>query len=141
MANWTLPGFRLLCENLSWKSHILLFQGCHTRVNSYNRHVRYVLLHTLPIRSRMEMSLLQSPSKGQRGIFFLQCVRLKHSDDLEYPALDESELEETYVRGHGPGGQAVNKTNNCVVLKHRPTGIVVKVCSFSHKSYKCHNFH
>jgi len=53
---------------------------------------------------------------------------LKHSDDFEYPPLDENELEEMYVRGHGPGGQAVNKTNNCVVLKHLPTGIVIKVC-------------
>ncbi|XP_010598124.1 mitochondrial translation release factor in rescue [Loxodonta africana] len=42
------------------------------------------------------------------------------------PALDESELEEQFVKGHGPGGQATNKTSNCVVLKHIPSGIVVK---------------
>lgn len=30
------------------------------------------------------------------------------------------------MRGDGPGGQATNKTNNCVVLKHVPSGIVVK---------------
>lgn len=41
--------------------------------------------------------------------------------------LNEEELEEQFVRGTGPGGQATNKTNNCVVLKHIPTGIVVKV--------------
>uniref|UniRef100_A0A3P8W5I7 Mitochondrial translation release factor in rescue n=1 Tax=Cynoglossus semilaevis TaxID=244447 RepID=A0A3P8W5I7_CYNSE len=40
--------------------------------------------------------------------------------------LNEEELEEQFVRGTGPGGQATNKTNNCVVLKHIPTGIVVK---------------
>ncbi|KAM8816613.1 mitochondrial translation release factor in rescue [Rhynchonycteris naso] len=40
--------------------------------------------------------------------------------------LDESELEEQFVKGHGPGGQAVNKTSNCVVLKHLPSGLVVK---------------
>ncbi|XP_075690141.1 mitochondrial translation release factor in rescue [Rhinoderma darwinii] len=40
--------------------------------------------------------------------------------------LDEKDLEEQFVRGHGPGGQATNKTNNCVVLKHIPSGIVVK---------------
>ncbi|XP_066300097.1 mitochondrial translation release factor in rescue-like [Branchiostoma lanceolatum] len=38
----------------------------------------------------------------------------------------ESELEESFQRGWGPGGQATNKTNNCVLLKHVPTGIVVK---------------
>lgn len=42
-------------------------------------------------------------------------------------SLDESELEEQFVKGHGPGGQATNKTSNCVVLKHIPSGLVVKV--------------
>ncbi|XP_069475765.1 mitochondrial translation release factor in rescue [Ambystoma mexicanum] len=40
--------------------------------------------------------------------------------------VDEKDLQEQFVRGHGPGGQATNKTNNCVVLKHAPSGIVVK---------------
>ncbi|NXW95654.1 CL065 factor, partial [Alopecoenas beccarii] len=40
--------------------------------------------------------------------------------------LTEAELKEQFVRGDGPGGQATNKTNNCVVLKHIPSGIVVK---------------
>lgn len=44
-----------------------------------------------------------------------------------YPELDETELEEQFVRGTGPGGQSVNKTANCVVLKHVPTGVSVKV--------------
>ncbi|XP_050174146.1 mitochondrial translation release factor in rescue [Myiozetetes cayanensis] len=48
----------------------------------------------------------------------------KNSRDLL--GLSEAELEEQFVRGDGPGGQATNKTNNCVVLKHIPSGIVVK---------------
>ncbi|NXC42386.1 CL065 factor, partial [Penelope pileata] len=40
--------------------------------------------------------------------------------------LPEAELQEQFVRGDGPGGQATNKTSNCVVLKHVPSGIVVK---------------
>ncbi|KAF7260736.1 hypothetical protein EG68_01450 [Paragonimus skrjabini miyazakii] len=39
---------------------------------------------------------------------------------------NESELLENFVRGWGPGGQAVNKTANCVVLRHIPTGLFVK---------------
>lgn len=48
-------------------------------------------------------------------------------DLMNLPVLVEDELEEQFVRGSGPGGQATNKTSNCVVLKHIPTGIVVKV--------------
>lgn len=38
----------------------------------------------------------------------------------------EQDLDESFVRGSGRGGQKVNKTNNCVYLKHLPTGIAVK---------------
>ncbi|XP_005989011.1 mitochondrial translation release factor in rescue [Latimeria chalumnae] len=54
----------------------------------------------------------------------LQVAGKKNS--LGLSALNEDELEEQFVKGHGPGGQATNKTNNCVVLKHIPSGIVVK---------------
>lgn len=38
----------------------------------------------------------------------------------------EEDLCETFVRSSGPGGQNVNKTSTCVVLRHVPTGIQVK---------------
>lgn len=38
----------------------------------------------------------------------------------------EEDLEETFVRSSGPGGQNVNKTSTCVVLLHRPTGVRVR---------------
>lgn len=47
-------------------------------------------------------------------------------DYSKVPVLNENELEEQHVRGSGPGGQSVAKTSNCVILKHLPTGIVVK---------------
>jgi len=37
----------------------------------------------------------------------------------------EEDLEESFVRGSGPGGQAINKTSSCVSLIHRPTGLRV----------------
>lgn len=41
-------------------------------------------------------------------------------------AVTEADLEETFVRSSGAGGQHVNKTATCVQLRHRPTGIEVK---------------
>ena len=39
----------------------------------------------------------------------------------------EADLEEQFIRGSGPGGQKVNKTSSCVLLRHRPTGLEVKM--------------
>ena len=57
-------------------------------------------------------------------------IKCRYVSKKTYPfaELREEDLEENFVRGSGPGGQSVNQTANCVVLKHKPSGIVVKVC-------------
>ncbi len=40
--------------------------------------------------------------------------------------LREQDLEERFVRSGGPGGQNVNKLSTCVILVHRPSGIMVR---------------
>ena len=37
-----------------------------------------------------------------------------------------SDIEESFIRSSGPGGQKVNKTSSCVHLLHIPTGLSVK---------------
>ena len=38
----------------------------------------------------------------------------------------EEDLEESFIRSSGPGGQNVNKTSTAVVLVHRPSGLTVR---------------
>ena len=41
-------------------------------------------------------------------------------------SVSEADIDETFVRSGGHGGQNVNKTSTCVMLLHRPTGLQVK---------------
>ena len=80
------------------------------------------------IASRLLVHCLHNSSIG-RVAFIHKSIKDKIDFSL-YPKLNEDDLEEQYIHGSGPGGQCVNKSHNCVLLKHKPTGVVVK----------CHHF-
>jgi protein subunit release factor B len=48
------------------------------------------------------------------------------AEKMERFGIREQDLEESFVCSGGPGGQNVNKVSTRVVLKHRPSGLVVK---------------
>jgi protein subunit release factor B len=47
--------------------------------------------------------------------------RMKHLE------IHEADLEETFTRSSGPGGQNVNKVSTAVTLRHLPSGVSVTV--------------
>lgn len=45
---------------------------------------------------------------------------------IEALGIDVGQIEESFVRGGGPGGQKINKTASCVVLRYAPLDLVVR---------------
>lgn len=47
-------------------------------------------------------------------------------EEMEALHIREEDIDESFIRSSGKGGQHVNKTSTCVYLKHLPSGIEVK---------------
>ncbi len=62
------------------------------------------------------MNILPVSEKTEQGL----------RNKMERLGIREEDLEESFVRSGGPGGQNVNKVATCVVLKHSPTGLIIK---------------
>lgn len=107
---------------------ILLQRVLHNVVQKYSLHrtlcsvISPNLYHTEHLSFVVHSAKLLSPwVVGVNSSRTLKSVPSKNP----YPPLDEDELEESFCRGSGPGGQKRNTQDNQVVLKHVPTGLVV----------------
>ncbi|KAG7092400.1 hypothetical protein E1B28_008757 [Marasmius oreades] len=73
--------------------------------------------------STSELAAQPVSDSSARPIYFSALKKAHRNRTV--PELDEADVEEVFVRGSGPGGQSVNKTENNVQLLHKPTGIRV----------------
>ncbi|KAK6209203.1 hypothetical protein LQW54_006523 [Pestalotiopsis sp. IQ-011] len=80
-----------------------------------------------PLLPRATLSTPAPSSSSSSPFSTTPSPRKKHTQLPPRPSPPpDSELDESFLKGSGPGGQKINKTNSAVQLKHLPTGIVVK---------------
>jgi protein subunit release factor B len=48
--------------------------------------------------------------------------------------ISPDDISEYFIRGGGKGGQKINKTSSCVLLRHKPTGIEVRCQKYREQS-------
>jgi len=65
-------------------------------------------------------------SKGRVHTSTVSVAILNEKQDINIE-LDLSEIDVFYTRGTGKGGQHKNVTNSCVVVRHNPSGIEVRI--------------
>ena len=67
----------------------------------------------------------QTESQGRIHTSLATVAVLPEVQDVEVQ-IDPNDLEVSFMRSSGPGGQHVNKTSSCVRIVHKPTGITVR---------------
>jgi len=72
----------------------------------------------------LNMTAERNPDSAFKPVKYLSKKALfERRNTRRVPELREEDIEETFIRGSGTGGQAINKTRSNVSLLHKPTGI------------------
>jgi peptide chain release factor len=78
----------------------------------------------MPTFSFVDICVKTGPSFGGDSAAMVENDMVQRMKELGIQAAD---LEETFARSSGPGGQHVNKVSTAVTLRHQPSGLSVTV--------------
>jgi peptide chain release factor 1 len=67
----------------------------------------------------------ETESQGRIHTSLATVAVLPEPEDVDVK-IDPDDIEMSFMRSSGPGGQKVNKTSSCVRLVHKPTGLTVR---------------
>jgi len=122
--------YQKLCERKGWTWHVL-----HTHDNDHGgyRNLSFeieakgsygVMRGEYGVHRLVRLSPFNANSKRHTSFVLVEVLPVIEKPQLEIP---ETDLEVSFQRSSGPGGQNVNKRETAVRIVHRPTGVAVHI--------------
>ncbi len=121
--------YRKFVESRGWKAHILDESSTSAGYRSISfevegKNVYGTLKHESGVHRLVRISPFNAQGKRQTSFSLVEVLpELPSTEDIE---LSDADLEISFARSGGAGGQNVNKVETAVRITHIPSGITVK---------------